>query len=148
MRARENPSSPGDLIAEEYSQCLGNGSNANLEAVRVAWVNYELRRRGHWGLELLLSAFSNTLKTLVTANLDEIISEWIDEDEIPEYLRSAIAIHNTPWELSWKEFLASIPENLLLHKTPSTGESRSSRPHKLCYLPHGNVPTCLLEAET
>ncbi len=142
MRARENPSSPGDLIAEEYSQCLGNGLNANLEAVRVAWVNYELRRRGHWGLELLLSAFSNTLKTLVTANLDEIISEWVDEDEIPEYLRSAIAIHNTPWELSWKEFLASIPENLLLHKTPSTGESRSSRPHIQAFLGFLLVVSC------
>ncbi|MCE2433998.1 MAG: hypothetical protein J4F29_13900 [Candidatus Latescibacteria bacterium] len=79
---------------------------------------------------------------LVTANLDEVISEWIEEDEIPEGLRSAIAIHKTSWELSWKEFLASIPENLLLHKTPSIGDSRRFLPHIQAFLGFLLVVSC------
>ncbi len=75
------PQSAGELIRRAYKGVF-NGSNSNIAIVR-AWAEYELRRLVHFGLELLLSALTDTLITLTAGSVEDIVAEWDTNQPLP-----------------------------------------------------------------
>lgn len=82
------PLSAGELIRTAYKGVF-NGSNSNIAVVR-AWAEYELRRLVHFGLELLLSALTETLITLNAGSVEGIVAEWDARQPLPPLVAKII----------------------------------------------------------
>ena len=106
------------LIVQEYKRCLENES-VYPEEVQKAWVNYEFRRRGHFSLEILFSAFCDTLASRTAGRLPEVIREWTEVDAFPDELTKYVDLQSPPWELTWDDFLASVPFKAFLDGAPT-----------------------------
>jgi hypothetical protein len=52
--------------------------------VENAWAEYEFRRRVHFGLELLLSAFVDELISYEESTIERVTAEWAKPEVLPE----------------------------------------------------------------
>jgi len=96
--------------------------------VVIAWAEYELRRRVHFALELLLSSLTDTLLNLTEGRVEDIINEWIAEEDIPDLLSDILPYKLIPWkkkvgdvekELAFDTFLADgLSRNQIRALTP------------------------------
>ena len=114
----------GALIVQEYKRCLEDES-VYPEEVQKAWVNYEFRRRGHFSLEILFSAFCDTLASRTAGRLHEVIREWTEVDDFPDELTKNVDLQSPPWELTWDDFLASVPFETFLDGAPTRAAARN-----------------------
>lgn len=72
------------LLSRQWRNIVcGNGQD---DKTRVAWAEFEWRRRLHFALELLLSAICTTLNERRQATLPEVVSAWLEEPELPEFV--------------------------------------------------------------
>ncbi|WP_437656615.1 hypothetical protein [Sorangium sp. So ce1182] len=65
--------SSAELIKEAYREAASGRAG---HPVELAWAEYELRRRGHFAIELLLSCLTDTLMDLTGATVDGVVSHW------------------------------------------------------------------------
>jgi hypothetical protein len=72
--------SSSELILDSYRTAAGDNART---AVGVAWAEYEFRRRGHFGVELLLSCLADTLMDLTEATVDQVVDSWDDDAPLP-----------------------------------------------------------------
>ncbi len=68
---------PIDLISENYNRCITQTED-NISDNEIDWFEFELRRRVHFSLELLLKAFSDTLEDLDGATVVEVGEHWFN----------------------------------------------------------------------
>jgi len=73
--------SSSEMILDAYRNAA---SGAASDAVGLAWAEYELRRRGHFAIELLLSSLADTLMDLTEATVDQVVNEWNEEVPLPD----------------------------------------------------------------
>lgn len=79
----DSPKGGEEIITENYEFCSNPAEE--ISGTRLVWFEYELRRRLHQSLEMMLDAFSETLNTRETASeVSEIISDWLSESPILE----------------------------------------------------------------
>lgn len=78
--------SSGDLILSAYRAAVNATTRTE---VGIAWAEYDLRRRGHFALELLLSALTDTLMDLAEATVDQVLDAWDNTAPLPEAVTSA-----------------------------------------------------------
>lgn len=72
------------LLSRQLRQIVeGNGHQ---DETRVAWAQFEWRRRLHFALELMLSAICGTVLERRQATLPEIVSAWLEDSDFPEFL--------------------------------------------------------------
>jgi len=83
---QEQPASPADLLAAAY-RSLPDGSGGTLAEAHLAWGEYEMRRRGHFALELLLSALVDGLDDSGPCSVSDVVASW----EVPESLSAALS---------------------------------------------------------
>ncbi|MCY4560698.1 MAG: hypothetical protein OXF79_30910 [Chloroflexi bacterium] len=65
--------SSAQLIAAAYREAADGPSGGE---VAMAWAEYELRRRVHFALELLLGALTDTLMDLTEGTVDDVLDAW------------------------------------------------------------------------
>lgn len=83
-RLSKEPTYADDLIAGVYLEALSAKEPTD---VMLAWAEYQLRRYAHFSLELLLNAFTLTLQDLAEATVDDVVREWVgNEDPLEEFL--------------------------------------------------------------
>jgi hypothetical protein len=82
--------------------------------VELAWADYELHRRVHLALELLLSALTETLRRLTEGTIDKVIAEWEEEKDLPPILRQLFPTTAPPLDLVLKEVAGGLPEDAFL----------------------------------
>jgi len=115
------------LIRENYRRCI-NLEPDTLSAVEIAWVEYELRRRVHFALELLLEAFTEKLMDLAEGTVERVIGEWVAEGEIPplvsEILRSDVPV----FEMNLGQMGSAIPAQKFLDFPPEPRRSHDMTP--------------------
>lgn len=97
-------------------------------SVEQSWAEYEWRRRLHFGLELVLSAVSETVRGQGQASLDEIVQEWRDEPELPAMLTTTWPDAILAWERNGAETVRSVPAGLYLTDVPP-GDLSKLKPH-------------------
>jgi len=69
---------PQELIYDNYDYCITEEA-ANLSDIKLNWFEFELRRRVHFSLELLLKALSHTLDELNGATVTQVVNNWIED---------------------------------------------------------------------
>ena len=67
------PSDTDYLILRNYKRCTQQNKKTSTE-----WAEYEYRRRSHFALELIISAFTKSLCAVEKATVSQIVQHWID----------------------------------------------------------------------
>jgi hypothetical protein len=75
--------SSSELILDAYRAA---SSGADATPVTLAWAEYELRRRGHFAIELLLSSLTDELMALTEATVHRVVEAWDTDVPLPEVL--------------------------------------------------------------
>ncbi len=83
--AAETPIQSEGLIAAAFRDA--RHATDSTDAVVVAWGTYDLLRRIHFGLELLLAALSNSLIKDGPATVVEVVNRWERDLDPPEIVR-------------------------------------------------------------
>jgi hypothetical protein len=93
--------SSSELILDAYRT---TSSGTSSTPVTLAWTEYELRRRGHFAVELLLSSLVDTLMDLTEATVEQVVDAWDGETLLPE-----IVVTATGWSTpSFKDRVADL----------------------------------------
>lgn len=79
-RLQGPPSWSGSLISGALETALREDDP---DSVVLAWADYELRRRVHFGLELMLAAVTKSINEMDGGSIDDVISRWRWRSEPP-----------------------------------------------------------------
>ena len=110
---KEKDKSATDLIRENYRRLVLHVDEPMTE-VQSVWLEYELRRRVHFALELLLSSLTDTLIELSGAMVDDILPAWEQEINTPPALAILIGSGRLPWGSRLSEFKERISGSAFL----------------------------------
>lgn len=110
---QDKPMRASDLIQDNYRQCM-TAEPDTLKSVEIAWAEYELRRRVHFALELLLEAFTETLLNLTEGTVERVVGEWSRENEIPALVSEILGAGRSPFAMKVGKMAVSIPVNRFL----------------------------------
>jgi hypothetical protein len=124
---QEAPVTSSDLIRENYRRCVESEQDLP-SPVEIAWAEYELRRRVHFSLELLLEAFTATLMNLSESTVDGVIREWTAEPEIPSLLSELRAYGTSPFALKVSQVESVFPFGKFLDTPPERSQTRAMIP--------------------
>lgn len=103
--------SSSELILTAYRAAASGGA---VTAVEIAWAEYELRRRGHFGVELLLSCLADTLMDLTEATVDQIVDTWDDDAPLPEVVWTATGWSASSFGETVHDLAAGVPSDAFL----------------------------------
>lgn len=133
------------LLADNYRRSV-NGAAANDE-VKIAWAEFEYRRRLHFALELMFSAVCSTLRERGEASLNEIVTQWQELPELPPVLIEFWPEANVVWERTTAEAVASVPNDIFLDAGPTETLSNLS-PHARGIAAFGLVAALASQSQT
>lgn len=125
--SKKRPVTSSQLIRENYRRCVESEQHS-LSAVEVTWAEYELRRRVHFSLELLLEAFTETLMSLSESTVDGVIREWEAELEIPLLLSELRSYGTSPFTLKLTQVESAFPFEKFLDTPPERSQTRAMIP--------------------
>lgn len=103
--------SSSELILDAYRT---ESSGTSSTAVTLAWTEYELRRRGHFAVELLLSSLADTLMDLTEATVDQVVDAWDDDAPLPEAVATETGWSGSPFKDSIADLASSVPSDAFL----------------------------------
>ena len=103
--------SSSELILDAYRTA---STGASSTAVTLAWTEYELRRRGHFAVELLLSSLADTLMDLTEATVEQVVDAWDDDAPLPEVVATATGWSGSSFKNSVADLAASVPSDAYL----------------------------------
>ena len=103
--------SSADLIRTAYREAAKGRSESN---VGMAWAEYELRRRVHFAIELLLEALTDTLMELTEGTVADVLNAWSTDEPLPLLLAEIVGIEPPLLERQIDKIEASLPEDLWL----------------------------------
>ncbi len=86
------------LVKSNYERCAEEPATTRGPA-ELSFFEYELRRRVHFALELLLRATTRTLQTLVEATIPEITLRWTDAS-LPTDSKAFRLVRAETWQYS------------------------------------------------
>lgn len=111
----EAMSSP-DLIRTAYKEAAEGHAGID---VGIAWAEYELRRRVHFAIELLLEALTDTLMARSEGTIENVLVAWSADEPLPALLTEIIGIEPPLLEKKVFEIESNLPEDLWLeHSVP------------------------------
>jgi len=111
---RKGLSGSPHIIANAYVDSCRTVSS-DLDDVTLAWATYELHRRVHFALELILNALTVIVSDYDGATVNEVIAEWM-EDSWPIELETYLDASRFDWSMSLREFIDSIKDESFLEK--------------------------------
>lgn len=77
----DRPASSGMLIAGAFEKAVrGIGTSE----VVLSWADYELRRRSHFCLELMLAAVTSSIREMDGGTIDDAIARWKRRTDLPQ----------------------------------------------------------------
>lgn len=105
--------SSSEIIARNYSALVDRHQDSPDEA-RLAWLEYDLRRRVHFSFELFLSSLTESLMNLTEATIDDAMKEWGPVDVVPAYLSDSTGLSSFDWADTCEALEARIPSGAFL----------------------------------
>lgn len=100
------------VIAETYAHAC-KADPSGLDDVTLAWATYELHRRVHFALELLLSAVTKVVVDHDGATVTDVFAEWTADDwpsELEDYLDTSVL----DWSMSLRQFVEGVSDEAFL----------------------------------
>lgn len=89
----EDPKKPQVLIKENFNHCTESILD-KLNKTELMWFEYELRRRVHYALELLLKALSYTVDELNGATIERVVFEWMENIGMSDVYSDGYALYS------------------------------------------------------
>jgi len=124
--------SSSELIRMAYKEAAEGRVGSE---VGMAWAEYELRRRVHFALELLLEALVDTLMSLTEGTIDDVLDDWWTDEPPPALLADVVDVEPPLLEKKMDELMGILPQDLWLDRSVPIAEARSmpsnSRPRQL-----------------
>ncbi|MFC1792715.1 hypothetical protein ACFL3Q_03920 [Planctomycetota bacterium] len=100
------------IITDTYAYVCQNSSD-QLENVKLGWATYELHRRVHFSLELLLNATNQIIVANNGATLDTVVNQWTIDDW-PPILERYLDLDQMNWSMSLKQFIDRVVDKPFL----------------------------------
>lgn len=100
------------------------------DRVGLAWAEYELRRRVHFALELLLDALTSTLPS-TGATVDYVVDSWIAEEareDLPSTISNYFFIEQPVFEVEMRKMEQSLADDVWLEHPVPRRQSRHLPP--------------------
>lgn len=140
IAAGAGPVSSSGLIRGNYRCCVC-AEPARLSPVELAWAEYELRRRVHFALELLLEALTDTLLELTEGTVGKVLGEWATEPSVPPLLAEVLPVSQVPFGATMGQVEELVPADAFLNSPIARPRARGMRP-----CPKAVYAICLLSA--
>ncbi len=115
------------ILRENYQKVVSDVSSP-LREVDYAWAEYELRRRVHFAMELLLGALTHTLISLTEGTIEQVLAEWELSWVRPPLLDDLYMLAENPLSLQLAKLADGIPDDTFLKKGPNLNGARSLSP--------------------
>ena len=106
--------SSSDLIRAAYEEAAEGRTRSE---VGMAWAEYELRRRVHFAIELLLEALTDTLMDFTEGTVDDVLEAWSTDEPLPTLLADVVGVEPPLLEKKMDEIEGTLPEDLWLDRS-------------------------------
>src|SRR5262249_41595202 len=113
-----------ELIRENYRKAV-DPTTTGLSEVQLVWAEYELRRRVHFALELLLSALTSTLLDLSEGTVENVLAALLTSDPLPEFLMTVFPFDVAPYHKTLAEMANGLAQDVFLHDPLHVGVIRT-----------------------
>lgn len=104
-----------DVIRDEYSEISGQTEPSH-KSVERAWFEYDLRRRTHFALELLLRAFTLTLERREKSTIGGVLAEWRREPSLAPFAAERLDWPGEVWTRPLSELRQQLPADAFLER--------------------------------
>ncbi|MBJ6799755.1 hypothetical protein [Geomonas propionica] len=121
-----------EVLRQNYRRTVA-GPGGTLAPVELGWGEYELRRRVHFALEMLLAAFTRTLNDLDGGTVDDVLAVWETRWQIAPLLGALVPFSGNPFAERLAEVDARVPADILLDKGASLSAARLESEPKAVY---------------
>lgn len=135
-----------DLIEANYARVARGGARA-FSLVERAWFEYDLRRRAHFALELLLRAFTRTLEARVKSTLPGVLAEWEQERSLAPFVAGKLG-WSDPWQESLSALEEALPADAFLNGGVPNDSARQLDPPSAVVFAAGVLQACTLQSLT
>ncbi len=112
-RLETHTMSSAQLIVSAYKEAVDGVSSSDVE---TAWAEYELRRRVHFAIELLLSALTETLMDLTEGTVDDALDTWSSEEPLPQLLVDVLGVEQPVLRATVEEIERGMAQNAWLRR--------------------------------
>lgn len=102
-----------DVIRHEFSR-VSRQTEPELRPVVRAWFEYDLRRRAHFALELLLRAFTLTLERREKSTISGVLAEWRREPSLAPFAAERLCWRDEVWTRPLAELSEQLPADAFL----------------------------------
>ena len=108
-----NAMTSSQLIRTAYKDAAEKCSRSD---VALAWAEYELRRRVHFGLELLLNALTDTLMDLTEGTVDDVLDVWSTDEPVPSIVLEIVSVEQPVLETKIRDMEESLADDVWLER--------------------------------
>jgi len=116
----DEPKKPQELIYNNYDYCTTEES-VNLSEIELDWFEFELRRRVHFSLELLLKALSHTLDELNGATATQVVNNWIEDIKFSNNVEDGYE----HYDALMKDYQNILNDNIFFNPTPENSSEQA-----------------------
>ena len=124
-RLEKRPMSSAQLIATAYREAAEGECGSEVGA---AWAEYELRRRVHFAIELLLSAVTETLMDLTEGTVDDVLDAWWGDEPLPPLLADVFGMGQPVFRAKLVEVETNMAEDVWLEQSLPVAAARGLPP--------------------
>lgn len=116
--------SSAQLIAIAYQE----GVEGVVSDVGAAWAEYDLRRRVHFAIELLLSALTETLMDLTEGTVEDVLRDWTSDEPLPKLFAEILSIEQPVLRTRVDEIERGIAADAWLRRSVPIAAARGLSP--------------------
>lgn len=111
---------PEELIYNNYTYCISKEAT-ELSKIELNWFEFELRRRVHFSLELLLKALSYTLDEMNGATAVRVIDNWIEDIKFSNNIDNGTERYHS----LMKDYQNDLKEDIFFNYTPENSSEQA-----------------------
>lgn len=138
--------SASDLILNNYKN-LALNKISNPTTVEIAWMKYELHRRVHFALELLMQAFTQTLQAIDGGNINGVLVEWQNYNKLSTQLSELLNTEYVDYRKSLKFIFDQISKEYFLQNNLKPNKINSQSPSNASIFSLVLLSVCYLQLD-
>ncbi len=111
---------PQELIYDNYDYCVTQEAT-DLSEIELSWFEFELRRRVHFSLELLLKALSHTLDELNGATATQVVNNWIEDIKLSNNIENS----HEHYQALMSDYQNTLEDDTFFNQTPENSSEQA-----------------------
>lgn len=139
------PASTEELLRSNFGKAATACSS--LDEVERALAHYELRRRVHFSLELLLAAFTNSLREPDGSDVGQVVASWMTADELAPMADAVLGMKSLPDNCTVEEITSRINSDLFISGPIAFRHANSLSPQSAALYAISLLIACMRQSE-